>query len=1117
MAEISPKVSVILCTYNRPYYLNETIASVVGQSMSNWELLVINDGGSDVSSIVEEFGDERIRYFHRKANRGKAACCNFGLNKARAEHIAYIDDDDTWYNNHLELLSDTLDHNPETGVVYSDLYAVIYIEDKQNGRRYPLNKKITISRDFNRALMFEGNRTLHVSLMHRKEAAVRIGGYNELVSVLIDWNLTRKLAFIYDFIHIPQPTGEYSTGLNDKTPDVVSKALPQINHISTDHRKDPQRYIENIRRIKTDFPNEPWPYVHKVEVIYPVIQWDESVSEKAAEIIDALNYPVRVLFINNGSGKAADECRNLLGAASQLGNVSIISHGRRLSLPEAFEFGARRSSADYVFLLTEKFDLKAATNLLFGCLDYLNGSDKYALKWNSDAKSVFDLLAERSRFCTNGFSKSFKRAEVIRLDSPYLLDGFQFDLAYLEASQKFNQGDYTGAYTALESALSVKPGGSTPQALSSFLFNIRSKLGKYAEAEKETRSLIERGYEPDNLVILGQILQAQKKFEEAVWVYSQGLRAIGFNEEDLKSPVFPHSHHSELHTSTALVGLGECLFEIGRCNEAARVFEMALKTWSLSHRPYLGLGRIHLAQGRLDEAEKYFAQLGGLDGKENPEVHLAVGLLCERRVQPELALNCYLAAFKYDPTDEKTLDLIYETGASIGKWEEIRGALKEFLLVNPRHDQSRKKLSDIEFRLTKNSTLDKQKKTNARAQTGLASAVGTLGQNTSRSETSRKTSRNSPCPCGSGKKYKKCCLNKAGTRAPSARLKNQGSRQPIASTPGKIAGTKTQRGSISGRLGIQVISSADFDADVNRRPLWGDYWVKEELTREFSRMGCVVEERNPDVILYLFGTPIESLPKHTYNIVWVYSHPDMVTPENLRQFDKIFSLAPEYTKKLVKMGYSNVETMIGATSKTPLKIRRQYDIVFVGNSRGANGRRIVSDIGMTGHNFKVWGNNWENLLPAKYFGGRYWEYRKLDELYASSIISINDHHPDMAKEGFVAVKIFDILASGGFAISDRNAGIDGIFGDTVPQYESKEHLRSLLDFYIENPSARSALLERGKEIALSHTYRDRARQILRAVPFSNKKLNRQVFNPRSGTFSEQPAVPGEQAVPMIKA
>jgi hypothetical protein len=105
---------------------------------------------------------------------------------------------------------------------------------------------------------------------------------------------------------------------------------------------------------------------------------------------------------------------------------------------------------------------------------------------------------------------------------PILLDGFQFDLAYLEASAKFNQGNYAGAYTALKSALAVKTGGSTPQALSSFLFKIRSKLGKYAEVRKETRSLIERGYET---VHLHQYV-TEEKFAE---ICSRARITLGIN------------------------------------------------------------------------------------------------------------------------------------------------------------------------------------------------------------------------------------------------------------------------------------------------------------------------------------------------------------------------------------------------------------------------------------------------------------------------------------------------------------------------------------------------------------------------------------------------------------
>ncbi|MDY6852266.1 MAG: glycosyltransferase family 2 protein, partial [Thermodesulfobacteriota bacterium] len=87
MTSPNPKVTVLISTYNRPDYLKEAIRSVVDQTMTGWELLVINDGGVDVGSMAESFNDPRIKYFHREKNRGKAACCNFGLEQARGEYI----------------------------------------------------------------------------------------------------------------------------------------------------------------------------------------------------------------------------------------------------------------------------------------------------------------------------------------------------------------------------------------------------------------------------------------------------------------------------------------------------------------------------------------------------------------------------------------------------------------------------------------------------------------------------------------------------------------------------------------------------------------------------------------------------------------------------------------------------------------------------------------------------------------------------------------------------------------------------------------------------------------------------------------------------------------------
>lgn len=280
---------------------------------------------------------------------------------------------------------------------------------------------------------------------------------------------------------------------------------------------------------------------------------------------------------------------------------------------------------------------------------------------------------------------------------------------------------------------------------------------------------------------------------------------------------------------------------------------------------------------------------------------------------------------------------------------------------------------------------------------------------------------------------------------------------------------------------ISIVSNSDTDPNLYLQLQWADYWVKYELIKAFGEMDCAVTNVEPDVIIHLFGSP-RKLPNNTYKIVWIYSHPDLVNARVLQQYDKIFCLSPSFTKKINQMGFE-AELMIGATAKRPAQREIKYDIVFVGNSRWElpYGRKIVHGVGETPYNFKVWGTGWEKILPPKYYGGQYFDNQRLDELYASSLITLNDHRQDMAREGFVAVRIFDILASGGFCISDKNSGIKEIFGDSVPQYESPEHLRELTDFYINHPDERLKLMEKGRKIALSHTWQKKAEQFLKGI------------------------------------
>jgi len=92
------KVSIIIPTKNRPYLLKRALASVINQSYQDWELFIIND--SDIEVSINS-SDPRIQIIKNNNKSGANGARNTGINLARGEYIAFLDDDDTWDKNKL--------------------------------------------------------------------------------------------------------------------------------------------------------------------------------------------------------------------------------------------------------------------------------------------------------------------------------------------------------------------------------------------------------------------------------------------------------------------------------------------------------------------------------------------------------------------------------------------------------------------------------------------------------------------------------------------------------------------------------------------------------------------------------------------------------------------------------------------------------------------------------------------------------------------------------------------------------------------------------------------------------------------------------------------------------
>lgn len=97
VANNTPSVSIIMPAYNSRSTIRESIQSVIGQTFTDWELLIIDDCSPEsMKDIAESFHDKRIRYIHLLKNSGVAVARNTGITQAKGRYIAFLDSDDLW-------------------------------------------------------------------------------------------------------------------------------------------------------------------------------------------------------------------------------------------------------------------------------------------------------------------------------------------------------------------------------------------------------------------------------------------------------------------------------------------------------------------------------------------------------------------------------------------------------------------------------------------------------------------------------------------------------------------------------------------------------------------------------------------------------------------------------------------------------------------------------------------------------------------------------------------------------------------------------------------------------------------------------------------------------------
>jgi glycosyltransferase involved in cell wall biosynthesis len=209
-------LSVIMPTYNRPLQIRDAIRSVLNQTFQDFELIIINDGGtSEVKKTIDAFNSPKIKYFKLETNKGLAGALNEGILRASGKYIAYLDDDDIYYPNHLDNL---IGHQRKRDYdfVYSNAWWC-YGENKDGGFKEHLRKMYNVRPDsFDKELLFRKNYISTLNILHKKSCFLEVGLFNEDLGQLMDWELWLRFALKkYAFCQINTITGEYRWSNNN--------------------------------------------------------------------------------------------------------------------------------------------------------------------------------------------------------------------------------------------------------------------------------------------------------------------------------------------------------------------------------------------------------------------------------------------------------------------------------------------------------------------------------------------------------------------------------------------------------------------------------------------------------------------------------------------------------------------------------------------------------------------------------------------------------------------------------------------------------------------------------------------------------------------------------------
>ena len=298
-SSFNPLVSVIMPVYNREDIVLNAVETVLNQSYKNFELIIVDDGSTDdTRNVLKSISDDRVKLIFSKSNGGSSAARNLGLKSATGEYILYLDSDNEWEYNYIDVVLGAFLELPDADAIYSGQLLYRNIDEPPFAIRFG---------SLNKSLLLNGNYVDLNCFAHKKYVYDVVGGFDESLNRLVDWDIVLRVSNKFKMYSIPVLLSKYYF-------DVAKNRISDYS--SKNHEKMMElfkNYARNIHNNNSIIQEPNYMLNKKVKIIIYNVKSLETIQNCINRIVSFdLNSMLDIIVCGGGFDKFISEYLSIL-------------------------------------------------------------------------------------------------------------------------------------------------------------------------------------------------------------------------------------------------------------------------------------------------------------------------------------------------------------------------------------------------------------------------------------------------------------------------------------------------------------------------------------------------------------------------------------------------------------------------------------------------------------------------------------------------------------------------------------------------------------------------------------------------------------------------------------